>query len=95
MLELLKNCQLVITDSGGLQKEAFFNKKHCLIAREETEWTELVERGFAKIVGSDKEQMVAAFNELKNLKTNFSADLYGTNVGEKIHKEIVSILAMK
>ncbi|NNC71081.1 MAG: UDP-N-acetylglucosamine 2-epimerase (non-hydrolyzing) [Flavobacteriaceae bacterium] len=93
MLELLKNCRLVITDSGGLQKEAFFNRKHCLVVRDETEWTELVERGYAKIVGSDKDQMIKAYNELKNLKTNFSADLYGTNVGEKIHQELVSILA--
>jgi len=95
MLELLKNCKLVITDSGGLQKEAFFNKKHCLIAREETEWTELVDRGFAKIVGSDRDQMVTEFYELKNLKANFSADLYGTNVGEKIHKEIMLLLEKK
>ena len=44
MLELLKKCKLVVTDSGGLQKEAFFNKKHCVIAREETEWIELVKK---------------------------------------------------
>ena len=58
MLELLKNCNLVVTDSGGLQKEAFFNKKHCIIAREETEWVELVSNKFAKIVGTNSNLMV-------------------------------------
>ena len=53
MLQLLKYCSLVITDSGGLQKEAYFNQKPCVIAREETEWVELVEAGFARIGGSD------------------------------------------
>ncbi|MDO6425174.1 UDP-N-acetylglucosamine 2-epimerase, partial [Saccharophagus degradans] len=51
MLSLLKNCLIVVTDSGGLQKEAFFNKKACMIAREETEWVELVNHGFAVLVG--------------------------------------------
>lgn len=92
MLELLKNCKLVITDSGGLQKEAFFNKKHCIIAREETEWIELVENGFAKIIGSNKEELVFAFSEFKNAKTDFSINLYGNTVGEKIHEEILIAL---
>jgi UDP-GlcNAc3NAcA epimerase len=42
MIYLLKSCSLVMTDSGGLQKEAYFFEKHCVILREETEWTELV-----------------------------------------------------
>lgn len=45
MLYLLKHCSLVMTDSGGLQKEAYFFKKNCVTLREETEWTELVEEG--------------------------------------------------
>ena len=53
MIELLKNCTLVITDSGGVQKEAFFFGKHCLIARDETEWTELVDLKYNFIVGAD------------------------------------------
>ena len=92
MLELLRHCNLVITDSGGLQKEAFFNKKNCIVVREETEWTELVDHGFAKITGSDKERIVTAFNEMKDLQNDFSVNLYGKNVVEKIYKEIVSIL---
>ena len=46
MLLLQANCSLVITDSGGVQKEAFFNKKYCITIRDETEWVELVGNGF-------------------------------------------------
>ncbi|MDO9137773.1 MAG: UDP-N-acetylglucosamine 2-epimerase (non-hydrolyzing) [Lutibacter sp.] len=92
MLNLLKKCNLVVTDSGGLQKEAFFNKKHCIIAREETEWVELVSNGFAKIVGSDKEKMFKAFNDFQNSEANFEMDLFGENVGEKIYEEIIKLL---
>lgn len=92
MLELLKNCAVVITDSGGLQKEAFFNKKHCVIVREETEWIELVEHGFAEIVGHDQTSIVTSFNNFKNLTSDFDIDLYGSNVGESIYQSIVSLV---
>jgi UDP-GlcNAc3NAcA epimerase len=92
MLELLKNCNLVITDSGGLQKEAFFNKKHCIIVREETEWVELVLNGFAKVVRSSTNKMINAFESFQNLSANFNADLYGNQVGEKIYTEILKLL---
>ena len=92
MLELLKNCALVVTDSGGLQKEAFFNKKHCIVAREQTEWVELVEHNFAKLVGGDAEKMVAAFADFSATETDFSLNLYGDEVGEKMHSCIVGLL---
>ena len=92
MLELLKNCKMVITDSGGLQKEAFFNKKSCIIVREETEWVELVDNGFAEIVGSSKDKMITSFNNIKNSRSNFDINLYGKNVGEVIYQSIVSLL---
>ena len=96
MLELLKNCYLVITDSGGLQKEAYFNKKHCIIAREETEWAELVHNNFARIIGSSKQEMIEKFQIFKTFindeASDFSQNLYGNDVGENIYKEIVSLL---
>jgi UDP-GlcNAc3NAcA epimerase len=92
MLELLKNCKMVISDSGGLQKEAFFNKKNCIIVREETEWVELVENGFAEIVGSNKKKIVEAFATFKNVHSDFNKELYGSEVGESIHQSIVSLL---
>lgn len=92
MLELLKNCALVITDSGGLQKEAFFNKKPCIIVREETEWTELVTNGFAKIVGTNPKKIADVFQEFSNKKMNFDIELYGNNVGEKIYQSIKKLI---
>lgn len=58
MIVLLQTCSLVITDSGGLQKEAFFFGKHCITTREQTEWTELVENGYNTIAGSDTATIV-------------------------------------
>ncbi len=96
MLELLKNCNLVISDSGGLQKEAFFNKKYCIIVREETEWIELVRNNFAKIVGSDGVKIKTAFDnfqiQIRDNNTDFSKNLYGNEVGETIHNEIKKIV---
>lgn len=92
MLELLKNCNLVVTDSGGLQKEAFFNKKHCIIAREETEWVELVSNGFAKIVSSNTTNMFNSFVEFQESKVDFSLNLYGENSGEQMYNEIYKII---
>jgi UDP-GlcNAc3NAcA epimerase len=92
MLELLKNCNLVISDSGGLQKEAYFNKKHAIIAREETEWIELVKNGFATIIGSDKTKMKSTFENYQNSKADFSKNLFGNDVGETIYTEILKII---
>ncbi len=92
MLELLKHCKLVITDSGGLQKEAYFNRKYCIIVRDETEWVELVKHNFAAIVGSNSEKIVEAFNIFARKEFYTETDLYGVNVGEQIYIEILKIL---
>ena len=88
MLELLKHCTMVITDSGGLQKEAYFNQKTCVIIREETEWVELVEHNYAKIVGSDKAKMKLAYLGFKENRPVYDKNLYGENVGQTIYQEI-------
>ena len=77
MLELLKNCTLVVTDSGGLQKEAYFFKKQCVTLREETEWVELVENGFNKLVGSDSELIEKEVTNSLNSQVQFGIELYG------------------
>ncbi|WP_028892617.1 non-hydrolyzing UDP-N-acetylglucosamine 2-epimerase [Tenacibaculum sp. 47A_GOM-205m] len=92
MLELLKNCCMVITDSGGLQKEAFFNKKFCVIAREETEWKELEENGYATISGANTKFLVKDFNQFLTLNKSFEEELYGNNVGEKIYQSIKKLI---
>jgi len=60
MLALLDRCSLVITDSGGLQKEAFYLGRPCVTARDETEWTETVELGWNRLVGADPAAMSSA-----------------------------------
>jgi UDP-GlcNAc3NAcA epimerase len=71
MIMLEKNCRMVLTDSGGVQKEAFFFKKPCLILRTETEWVELLDAGSALLCGSSEEKIIEAFtffNQSKDLK---------------------------
>lgn len=72
IIALEKNCKIVVTDSGGVQKEAFFFKKPCVILRPETEWIELVKCGAAEIVGADKNKINSAFERfLSTDKINF------------------------
>lgn len=92
MLELLKHAQLVMTDSGGLQKEAFFSKKPCVILRDETEWVELVEHKFAQLTGADKMKILNAVTDLKTKKYDFEMNLFGDNVGNNIYQEILTVL---
>jgi UDP-GlcNAc3NAcA epimerase len=68
MISLENNCSLVITDSGGVQKEAFFFKKPCIILREQTEWVEIVENGNALLVGSNEEKLIEAYHQLTTKK---------------------------
>jgi UDP-GlcNAc3NAcA epimerase len=77
MVQLLKNCMLVMTDSGGLQKEAFFFKKHCVTLREQTEWVELVEHGFNTIAGTATGNIVEAYKTMAGKTSDFNIDLYG------------------
>ncbi|NOY51947.1 MAG: UDP-N-acetylglucosamine 2-epimerase (non-hydrolyzing) [Chlorobi bacterium] len=62
MIALESNCQMVITDSGGVQKESFFFNKPCIILRSETEWKEIVEVGAAIIADADKEKILSAYS---------------------------------
>ncbi|MGL4730050.1 MAG: non-hydrolyzing UDP-N-acetylglucosamine 2-epimerase [Clostridium sp.] len=58
MLLLEENSLKIVTDSGGVQKEAFFMKKPCITMRDETEWVETVENGWNVIVGTDKNKII-------------------------------------
>ena len=60
MLQLIENARMVLTDSGGLQKEAFFLNTPCITLRSETEWTETVELGANVLTGMEAEAVVAA-----------------------------------
>lgn len=90
MLYLLDHCRLVMTDSGGLQKEAFFCGKPCLTLRDETEWVELVEAGVNTLVGADTKTIVAQENTFLTIEHDFASNFYGQgNTGQ----EVVKLLA--
>ena len=77
MLALLKNCQLVMTDSGGLQKEAYFFEKFCITLRDQTEWVELVESGANVIAGAKTENIIAHFRTNYQKSIKVKEGLYG------------------
>lgn len=77
IISLEKNARMIITDSGGLQKEAFFFEKPCLILRPQTEWVEIVENGNAILVDASKKRILDGFNSL-SAKNDFTyPELYG------------------
>jgi UDP-GlcNAc3NAcA epimerase len=85
MLQLLQHCSLVITDSGGLQKEAYWFKKYCIVLREQTEWIELNQHGFCELVGSDQKKIRDIATRFLHKTFNDIKGLYGDgNAGEKI-----------
>ena len=61
MIELEKNCKMILTDSGGVQKEAYFFQKPVIILRPETEWLEIVENKTGQITDANKDNILKAF----------------------------------
>ena len=90
MLQLLLNCSLVLTDSGGLQKEAYLANKPCITFRDETEWVELTEAGVNKVVGSSTSSIIEATKYFLANPPKFQQGLYGD--GNSAHKIIESML---
>ncbi len=90
MLALLSACKLVLTDSGGLQKEAFFFGKPCVTLREETEWTELCGLGANVLAGCDADAVCCAARDFASKRPDFSAKPYGEG---RAADGIVEILA--
>ena len=70
MTALEQNARMVLTDSGGVQKEAFFFARPCVIMRPETEWVEIVEQGAGIIADADSDRIIGAYNVFKNKKLN-------------------------
>lgn len=60
MLSLERSCRKIVTDSGGVQKEAFFMHKPCITMRDETEWVETVDNDWNRIVGTDRKKILTA-----------------------------------
>ena len=64
MIRLEQHTSLILTDSGGVQKESYFFKKPCIILRPQTEWVEIVEQGTAVVADADKQRILDAFGLL-------------------------------
>ena len=78
MVWLIDNASVVITDSGGLQKEAYFFSVPCITCRDETEWVELVEIGANSLVGASKLDIVESFQRMTSNKQAISSEkIYG------------------
>ena len=89
MIALEKNCELVITDSGGVQKEAYFFEKPCLILRSETEWHEIIEQGTAMLIDACEEKLYRSFDLFKSKSLTFP-NLFGDGkTAEFICKKII------
>jgi UDP-GlcNAc3NAcA epimerase len=89
MLQLLQKCEIVLTDSGGLQKEAYFFSKPCVTLRDETEWVELVEAGANRVTGAKTSAIMAACREMRGMRFSLDTRLYGDgNAARKIAEEL-------
>ena len=77
MIMLEKHASLIMTDSGGVQKESYFYHKPCIILRPETEWVEIVENGSAVIVDADGKKILSAYDHFKNKPPASFPPLYG------------------
>lgn len=77
MLWLLQQCGLVVTDSGGVQKEAFFMGKACVTLRDQTEWVELLEVGANELVGAEQDKIIAVVQRNLGRVVHDEGRLYG------------------
>lgn len=77
MLWLQRESSLILTDSGGVQKEAYFSETPCLTLRDETEWTELIAIGANELVGADQHAILRAAEKKFGTAINASSKLYG------------------
>ena len=87
MIELEVNARMILTDSGGVQKEAFFARTPCLTLREETEWVETVACGANRVCGASTERILEEFRRYESGETapDFGATPYGNGDLSLIH----------
>jgi UDP-GlcNAc3NAcA epimerase len=77
MIVLEAQCKMVITDSGGVQKEAFFNEKPCIILRPETEWTEITEHHCGILADADYDRIISAYHHFAENPVSIFPAFYG------------------
>ena len=77
MINLESHARMIITDSGGVQKESYFFNKPCMILRGETEWTEILETGKAVLVSADHKHIIQSFHEFMNSDRTDFPQIFG------------------
>lgn len=93
MIALLASSRFVFTDSGGLQKEAYFVQRPCVILRPETEWVELTEGGHAIVTDADTTRILQAAHQLMNRSPEAWPQLYGDgHAAEQICQSIIQYI---
>lgn len=90
MLQLESHAQKIITDSGGVQKEAFFFEVPCITMRDETEWTETVEYGANQLVGATKTKIIEAIESFNPSFSNIDPVFGDGHAAEKIVDVLVN-----
>jgi UDP-GlcNAc3NAcA epimerase len=95
MLQLEKNAKAILTDSGGIQKEAFWFKVPCLTLREETEWVETIRDGWNILVGFEEERIVEGLNYFikRGLPATKHASFGDGRAGAKIVQILLSVFS--
>lgn len=89
---LEKNAKMLVTDSGGVQKEAYFFKKPSIILRPQTEWIEIVENGNAILADADEKKIMDAFNDLQSKQLDYPPIFGDGNAADFICRQIVKQL---
>lgn len=92
IIRLEKHAQVVMTDSGGVQKEAFFFSTPCVILRPETEWVEIVEAGAGILADADYDRILAAYRQLANHPVHFPPLFGDAHAASHILNQIVEYL---
>ncbi len=92
IIMLEKNARIVMTDSGGVQKESFFFERPCVILRPETEWTEIVEYGAGVIVDADYQRIIDGYDQFVGKQVSFPKLFGDANAAKHILDEIVTYL---
>ena len=92
IIMLEQNARIVMTDSGGVQKEAFFFEKPCVILRPETEWVEIVDHGAGIIADADYQQIITAYHRLVDHPVHFPKLFGDAHAAEKILQTIIDYI---
>lgn len=91
MIMLENKCKMVFTDSGGVQKEAYYFQKPCIILRPETEWVEIVQNNAGLLADADENKIVNAYEHFKNDKHSTFPNIFGNGkAAEFICRELIA-----